>query len=206
MMSTPIIPQTPSPANQGPKEGTLTHNHGGGQNWTRKSPLKGSLLRANLHSRCGLLWIGCSMPVPRQQFVDAVGGMFGDARQHVGESGQGIGAVHFGGDDRAMEGRGGAGRRGHPDQLGVAPWCSHASRWTATCLRSRPRYERPHPRQGLRRRPPKTPKRKGGNQTENCLKYLARSGTCQAITVSAHIVPSASYFCRNRIIPPPDNP
>src|SRR5687768_1363772 len=48
-MSTPIIPQTPFPAATGTKEGRLTRSLRGGHYWTRKPPLRGSLLRANLH-------------------------------------------------------------------------------------------------------------------------------------------------------------
>src|SRR5665213_1336717 len=44
-MSTPIIPQRPSHQ----KEGTLPHRVRGGHYWTRKPPLRGSLLPANLH-------------------------------------------------------------------------------------------------------------------------------------------------------------
>src|SRR5665213_509236 len=46
MMSTPIIPQHPSRQ----KEGTLTHRVKGGHYWTRKPPLRGSLLPANLQT------------------------------------------------------------------------------------------------------------------------------------------------------------
>ncbi len=42
-------------------------------------------------------------PVPRQQFVDAAGGMSGDAGQHVGQPGLGIDVVEFCGDDEAVE-------------------------------------------------------------------------------------------------------
>src|SRR5271154_1021630 len=42
-------PPKPFPAAQGSKEGTLAHSYRGGQAWTRKSPLRGSVLRANLH-------------------------------------------------------------------------------------------------------------------------------------------------------------
>jgi hypothetical protein len=48
--STPIIPN-PFPADIGLKEGTLTRSFRGGHYWTRKPPLRGSLLRPNL--QCG---------------------------------------------------------------------------------------------------------------------------------------------------------
>jgi hypothetical protein len=41
-------------------------------------------------------------PIPRQQFVEFLDGMFGDAGQDVGEPGLRIDVVHLGGDDQAV--------------------------------------------------------------------------------------------------------
>jgi len=41
-------------------------------------------------------------PIPRQQFVEFLDGMFGDAGQDVGEPGLRIDIVHLGGDDQAV--------------------------------------------------------------------------------------------------------
>src|SRR5258706_10727009 len=54
-MSTPIIPHTPFRAATGTKEGRLTRSLRGGHYWTRKPPLRGSLLPANLQ-RSPKLW------------------------------------------------------------------------------------------------------------------------------------------------------
>ena len=42
-------------------------------------------------------------PVPRQQLVELLSGMAGDAGEHVGEPGLRIDVVQFGGDDQAVE-------------------------------------------------------------------------------------------------------
>jgi hypothetical protein len=45
-------------------------------------------------------------PVPRQQFIEPMRGMGGDAREDVGEPRLRIDAVHLGGDDQAVHDRG----------------------------------------------------------------------------------------------------
>ena len=45
-------------------------------------------------------------PIPRQQFVEFLDGMFGDAGQDVGEPGLRIDVVDLGGDDQAVHGGG----------------------------------------------------------------------------------------------------
>jgi hypothetical protein len=57
----------------------------------------------------GLPCSGClgrrllSRPVPWQQFVDAIGGVIGDAGEHVSEPGLGIDVVESGGGDQAVD-------------------------------------------------------------------------------------------------------
>ena len=46
------------------------------------------------------------MEIPRQQFVDAVDGMVGDAGQHLAQIGFGIEAVELGRTDQAVDRRG----------------------------------------------------------------------------------------------------
>ena len=46
------------------------------------------------------------MPIPRQQLIDPVGRMPGDAGQDVGQPGLRIDIVQFGGDDQAVDRRG----------------------------------------------------------------------------------------------------
>src|SRR5215475_1547267 len=46
------------------------------------------------------------LPVPRQEFIDAVSRMTGDALEDVGEPGLRVDFVHSAGDDQAVHGRG----------------------------------------------------------------------------------------------------
>jgi hypothetical protein len=72
--------------------------------------------------------IGHRPPVPRQQFVDAVSRMFGDARKDVGEPGRWIDIVHLGRDSRVYRI---AAREENLDALvifGLFPRCPIASR------------------------------------------------------------------------------
>ena len=54
------------------------------------------------------------MPVPRQQLVEPMGRMPGDAGEHVGEPGLRVDVVHLGRDDEAVHGGGALPPRSEP--------------------------------------------------------------------------------------------
>jgi hypothetical protein len=61
-------------------------------------------------------------PIPRQQIVDPVSGMFGNVRQNIGEPDLRIDIVQFGGDDQAVHDcRPAAAAIGAAEQPGFAP-------------------------------------------------------------------------------------